>query len=277
MLVGIMFLPGCGGGNSGGGGKTGVRTIRIYQSGGATTYMNTQQKGIVFADGSMVEIQDAYATIVSNKITGEMSRYVSAYLFDENGNKIDSPVTFAKDLSGDNEDCYLIKDLADIPGGGTGFFLSGNVFGGKGKLIASCQGVTKEIEIHIFDGMPSFMVTVGIKMLPTGSSQCTIRSESAFFFDTIYSHRIVGRSYVAAVWDDGSWSDWGVKLMQIKTVDVSRIQTGSVDNPLDNTCKVYVGEVPTGGYFKITRFQGGQYFGWEFTDKVNEDGVPVFK
>lgn len=215
--------------------------------------------GLVFAD-SLSEIGDQYTVFVANGSESAVPT-IQAYCYDDGGNVLDLPVTFAKDPGFD--DCYTIDSPQNLTGGGSKFNLIGNAPGGKGKLIASANGLTREVEVYVYDSYGVLSADRGRKINTDGSHvNSAIRADSAFFSDAGVV-RLIGKSYLADTCDGFTWKE---KLRAIKTVDATDLAAGDADN-IPTLGQIYVAEVPTGGYIKYVRI--GPSMIWEYSQTTS--------
>jgi hypothetical protein len=264
ILIGIMFLPGCLSGNSNSGSYQ--KQIKIFEVQGGIGYVpnNLNLNGLVFAD-SLSEIGNEYVIYSDDYNTGSAVPMIQAFYYDESGNKVDVPVSFIKDLSTD--DCFNFDNLTNLSGGGTSFNLTGNSPGGKGKIIASCNGLTREVDVYVYDSYGVLGYMSGRKIDTNGvQSNSTTKSECAFFSE-VGGVKIVGKSYFVDSCDDFTWKE---KLKAIKTINVDLITGGNINNLIDgNNPQIYVAEVPGAipntiiGYVKIVRVGPSEI--WEYT------------
>jgi hypothetical protein len=270
IIISIIAFPGCGGnggGNNVNNGNNGNSEpgagIRFYEVKGGTAFMpdNLNAAGIVFAD-SLSEIGDEYIQFVGNN-SESIVPTIQAFYKDVNGNIVNVPVSFAKDPTAD--DCFNMDSPSDIGGGGSQFQLIGNAPGGKGKLIASANGVTREIDVYIYNSYGVLGLTSGRIIDSNGNqSNSTTRSLCAFFQESDGAH-IVGKSYFVDSCDGFTWKS---KLKAIKTVNTSSIIGGNINTLLDgNEPKIYVAEVVGGGYMKIVRIGASEI--WEYTNTTS--------
>lgn len=248
----ILAFPGCGGGKKSSGGNGG---IKIYESMGGVAYMPKNLSGIAFAD-SITEIGNEYIYFVGNNSESVVPT-ITAYCKDGEGNIIDVPVVFA--VEGDS--CFNMEYPQNLTGGGSAFQLVGVAPGGKAKLIATANGQTREIDVYIYDSYGIVGGSVGRKINADGSHENSgIRSECAFFSDIEGGYgvvKLVGKSYMVDTCDSITWKE---KLRAIKTVDTAQLINAG--NPLDGN-KIFVAEVPTGGYIKIVRIGVSEI--WEYS------------
>jgi hypothetical protein len=264
ILSVILAFPGCGGGSKkdrnpdpGDGDPVINQRIKIFEVSGGVAMANI--RGLVFAD-SLSEIGDQYTVFVANNSEGVVPT-IMAYCYDDEGRKIDIPVLFAKHA--DFDDCFTMDNPSNINGGGSRFNLIGNAPGGKGKLIASANGATREVEVYVYDSFGVLSADRGRKINTDGShDNSAIRAECAFFSDS-GEVKLVGKSYLADSCDGVTWKE---KLRAIKTVSATDLAAGDTDN-IPTLGQIYVAEVPTGGYIKYVRINHSMI--WEYSQTTN--------
>jgi hypothetical protein len=272
ILVGIMFLPGCGKGNSSG---LYQKQIKIFEILGGSAYApaNLNLNGLVFAD-SFKEIDNEYAVFVGNE-SESIVPTIQAFYYDENGDKINISVLFTKDSFAD--DCFNMNNLNNLDDGGTSFELVGKSPGGKGKIIASANGLIKEVNVYVYNSYGS--LNTGLNVITKESVSYT-DVDSTIYGDTSNPPicvRLNKRSYVIpdSICNGFTWKE---KLKNIKSVDVSKFVDGSEHQALEGPeCpepKIFIAEASRGGYIKVVKINPTII--WEYTNKI-ENGIPIFK
>jgi hypothetical protein len=270
IIMSIMAFPGCGGGGGNNPPPDAPRnTLKLYEVTGGTAYImpsNLNKSGLVFAD-SLSEIGSEYVVFVGN-YSESVIPTIQAYYYDNNGNKMNIPVAFAKDTSAD--DCFNMESPNDIAGGGSQFQLTGNSPGGRGKLIASANGQTKEVDIYVYNSFGSLNTGLNVvtrTQIPYTDVNSTIYGDTS---SSPYYVRLNKRSYAVpdGICDGFTWKE---KLKAIKTVNTSGFVSGSEDQALEGPeCpqpQIFVAEAAGGGYIKMVKI--GSSTIWEYTNTTS--------
>ncbi len=261
VIISILLFPGCGGGGGKDNNGPGAG-IRIYEVKGGTAFMpnDLNASGIVFAD-SLTEIGDEYVQFVANNSEAVVPT-IQAFYKDADGKVVDIPVSFVKDSLAD--DCFNMDNQQNIAGGGSAFQLIGTGNGGKGKIIASANGTSREVDVYIYNSYGVLGLTSGRIIDSNGNqSNSTVKSLCAFFQESDGTH-IVGKSYFVDSCDQITWKS---KLKAVKSIDLSSIESGNINNLIDGRePKIYVAEAGE-GYMKIVRVGASEI--WEYTNTTS--------
>lgn len=245
-IIIIAFIPGCGGGNSSSSGNPSIVFVQTSGTGGVGFNMSSMN-GIVFAAGG-IEIGSEYVLYMLNNSEGQING-IDVYYKDASGNRLTDAVQLDKDFSGSGDnDCFDILNAHnnESMGGTQAQIAATNP--GRANIIATCKDVTRIIQVYTYDsyglvpGSAGISLVNGIKALEGSGNQ----ANCAFYADNAAKVHITGKSYLVDTADELSWR---AKLRAIKSIDTSKL--GSVDTLLLPDGKIYIAEVPTGGYMKI--------------------------
>lgn len=244
FVLGITFLPGCGG-KSGGGN---IKRIAVYQTSGNGGVVGIMPKliinsNIAYAEGLEIGANQTYIVYTPNITYG-----INAYVEDDEKRRLPDAVAVAPDFaSAGFSECISIQNLVEQPTGGVSFEIKW-ARPGKCKIVLTGGGMTREVDVLVWDTELNINPGVGIIINETGHDKGQEPDNSDLYMSAVgEDYYINGDSRLADT--NCSLSTWMVKFKAIREVG-----TLTADGPRKiNVGDIVITRCKNGGYAKIVR------------------------
>lgn len=246
FVLGITFLPGCGGSKSSGG----RNRIAVYQTSGTGGVVGVMPKliinsNIAYAEGLEIGANQTYILYTPNITHG-----IEAYVEDDEKRRLPDAVAVAPDFaSAGFSECISIQNLIEQPTGGVSFEIKW-ARPGKCKIVLTGGGLTRVVDVLVWDTEQNFNLDTGVIISETGHLKGQLPANSDIYRDPS------GDYYVNGDWrlvETGcTISTWMVKF---KAVQEAGTLTGTGPQKI-NIGDIIVTQCKNGGYAKIVRPPG---------------------